>query len=361
MKRLMAAVVGVGALGLVGTACSSDNSATAPSSPSSAVPADDAAVVNGVGLKRSDFEADLQDYVHNTLFVQSGQAGEEAAAGTPSVDFIRTTLQADILFELIRQEVEKRKLTVRPIDDAVVRNQTIARFDQSGSPDIFEAFPKRFQDRALSQTANLVSLQDAFGGGPVDPAGLKGIYDANPRRFGQICVRHILLLSEDDATRVMTALNQGADFVTTMQSESEDTASAPYGGRIVNPDGSCPTASQLDADFATGALAATPGQPYGPVKTKIGWHIILVDSVNVLPFEQVEGAVAAVAEQDVADKAAPQLNQFLQAGVGGSIHVDAKYGTWDPANHQILPPGFRPETRPTGAEPSTSVPVSTTG
>src|SRR4030095_1190997 len=115
---------------------------------------DDAAIVNGVGIKRADFEADMQDYVHNKLFVDSGQAGDEAAAtGTRSVDSVRKTLQADILFELVRQEVAKRKLTLRSTDDGYVRSQTIARFDKSGSPDIFDAFPIRFQTRPPRHTA----------------------------------------------------------------------------------------------------------------------------------------------------------------------------------------------------------------
>jgi parvulin-like peptidyl-prolyl isomerase len=355
VKRRVAAVAGAVALGVLASACRSDNGATVGSSTTST---DDAATVNGVGIKRSDFDADIQDYVHNRLFVQTGQAGDEAASGTPSTDFVRRTLQADILFELVRQEVDRRQLTVRSLDDATVRSQTISRFDQSGSPDVFNAFPKRFQDRALGQTANLVALQDALGGGPVTAAQIKATYDSDPRRFGQICVRHILLFSEDDANRVMADLRRGADFATTLTKETEDESSPPNGGRILNPDGSCPTASQLDADFAAGALAATPGQPSGPVKTKLGWHILMVDDVKVLPFEQVQSAVAARAEQDVADKAAPQITEVLQAGVSSSIHVNVKYGVWDPANHQILPPGFRPETKPTSSG-ATSLPVST--
>jgi len=218
--------------------------------------------VNGVGIKRADFEADLHDYVSNKLFVDTGQAGDDVAkTGTPSVDFVRTTLQADILFELVRQEVAKRKLMLRSTDDAFVRAQTISRFDQSGRPDIFNAFPIRFQTRALTQTANLLTLQDAFGGGPVTDTIVRSTYDADPHQFGQICVRHILLLSEDEAKQVLTELHQGADFAATATKETEDETTASSGGKIVNPDGSCPTAAQLDPDFAKAALAATPGRP----------------------------------------------------------------------------------------------------
>jgi len=356
VKRLISVVAAVVALGVVGGACSSGGGA---STASSTTPEDDAAVVNGVGIKRSDFEADMHDYAANKLFVATGQAGDNVTdTGTPSTDFVIKTLQADILFELVRQEVAHRNLSVRSPDDGYVRAQTIARFDQSGSPDIFSAFAVRFQTRALLQTANLLTLQDALGGGPVDAAAEHAAYDADPRQFGQLCVRHILLLTEDDAKNVLTELQQGADFSATATKETEDQTTAGAGGAIRNPDGSCPTARQLDPGFAKATLAATPGQPTGPVQTKMGWHVILVDDVKVLPFEQVQPAVAAAAEQKVADAAAPLLNQFLTKSAGGSIHVNPKYGVWDPTNHQVLPPGFRPE--PAHAA-STSSPSTTGG
>jgi parvulin-like peptidyl-prolyl isomerase len=357
VKRHVSAVVAAVALGLIGAACSSDNSATTGSTQ---LGKSDAATVNGGAIRRSDFDADMQDYVHNALFVQSGAVGDSAASGTVSADFSIKTLQADVLFELIRQDVVTRKLTLRPLDDAYVRAQTVARFDASGSPDIFNAFPKRFQDRALSQTANLLALQDALGGGPVSATTVEATYDANPRQFGQICASQIVLETQDDANRVMAELQQGADFAATATKESEDQTTGAAGGRVSNPDGSCPTAAQLDIDFATAALAAPPGTPTGPFQTKLGWHIILVDQVKVLPFEQVESAAAAAAEQGVATKAAGPLTEVLKKGLGGAIEIDPAYGVWDPLNQQILPPGFTPETRPTTPPSSTTVPVTIT-
>jgi parvulin-like peptidyl-prolyl isomerase len=347
-RRLLAAVVLVAALAV--SACSSGGSSSG-SATTGAVPADAAATVNGVAIARSDFDADVHDYAANSLYTATGVAGD-VSGGAVSDSFTRSTLQADILFEVVRQEVQNRGLTLRAADDPAVRAQTLARFDQTGSPDIFNAFPKRFQDRALAQTAAVVTLEDALGGGPIDDAKAKATYDADPRRFGQMCVRHVLLDTEDDAKRVLAALQQGADFTETVDKETKDTSSEAAGGKILNADGSCPRTSQLDADFAKAALAATPGQPAGPVQTKLGWHVLLVDSVTILPYEQVQTDVLVAAEKDVADKATPAMNQLLQSGVGGTITVAPEYGTWDPTNHQILPPGFHSapaHTSPTSA------------
>ena len=205
------------------------------------------------------------------------------------------------------------------VDGTVARRrraaQTLARFDQTGSPDIFNAFPA-LQDRALAQTA-AVTLEDGLGGGPIDDAKAKATYDADPRRFGELCVRHVLLANEDDAKRVLAELQQGADFAQTVDKESTDTSSEAYGGKIVNSDGTCPRASQFDADFARAALAATPGQPSGPVQTKLGWHVFVVDGLTVLPYDQVHTDVVA-AENDVADKA-PGHEPAPADGVAGTI------------------------------------------
>jgi parvulin-like peptidyl-prolyl isomerase len=153
-------------------------------------------------------------------------------------------------------------------------------------------------------------------------------------------VRHVLVATEADAQRVLAELQGGADFTQTVDKESTDTSSEATGGKILNADGSCPQASQFDADFAKAALAATPGQIAGPVQTKLGWHVFIVDSLTVVPYEQVKTAVAVAAEKDVADKAAPAMNELLQGGVAGTIAVAPEYGTWDPTSHQILPAGF---------------------
>jgi parvulin-like peptidyl-prolyl isomerase len=339
VKRLVSTVAVAAVVGVAGTACSSSERPT--TAPTTTLGADDVASVNGVALKRADFDADMRDYAANTLFLQTAQAGDSNNA--VSADFKLKTLQADIIFELVRQEVARRNLTVRSPDDAFVKSQTVGRFDQTGSPDIFNAFTKRFQDRALAQTANLVTLQDALGGGPVDAAHAKATYDADPRRFAEVCVRHVLLDNQADADRVLQELARGADFATVVSEDSKDESSAPLGGKILNADGSCPLATQFNDDaFTKAALGAPLGRPTGPVETKLGWQVILVDTVTVLPFEQVQSSVSLAAEQDVADKAAPQLNKLLNTDADAVISVDPAYGVWDHANHQVLPPGFKP-------------------
>jgi parvulin-like peptidyl-prolyl isomerase len=343
-KHVLAAVSGAVVIALSLSACGS-------ASP-------DAAHVGSDTISRSDFESELSAYAKNTKFndslTASGQTGTGAESGTVSNDFARSTLQADILFTLIRQEVAKRGLTVVPNSDAIVQAQTITRFDQSGNPDVFHAFPTGFQDRALRQMADLVTLQNSLGGGPIDDAKVKATYDADPRQFATLCASHILLTNEADAQAVVKDLQGGADFSKEAALKSTDQGSVTKGGQLVNDDGTCPNASDFDSDFAKAALAAQPGVPTQPVQTQYGWHVILVKSVTEEPLDKVQDKVRASLNRDVQNKAAPEINQLLSTGLGQRITVDPRYGVWDPNQHQILPPGSKP------AAPTTTVPGATT-
>ena len=106
MKGLVSAVAMATVLAVAAAACSSSDSPTA--TPTTTLGADDVASVNGVGLKRADFDADMKDYSANSLFMQTGQGGDSNT--TVSADFRLKTLQADIIFELVQQEVARRNL-----------------------------------------------------------------------------------------------------------------------------------------------------------------------------------------------------------------------------------------------------------
>jgi parvulin-like peptidyl-prolyl isomerase len=334
VKRLLAAAGGALVLCMGATACGSNNSP--------------AATVNGTELSRSDFDADLAAYSGNQAFLATGQAGENAQGGSVSNDFARKTLRDDILFEIIRQEVARRRLMLPSLDDADVRAETIGRFDQSGSPDIFNAFPESFRTRALRQTANVIALERALGHGPVDDAKVRQTYDADPRRFAELCVAHIALQTEQEAKSVLAQLRAGADFARLARTKSLDESATNAGGKLTNPDGSCPRASDVkDAVFLQAALKAAPGQLAGPVKTSAGWDIIKVVKLTVLPFDTVQTAVRAAADQAVVGAARPAINAILTTGLNGKITVDPRYGVWDPVGHQIGPPGFRPTPRGT--------------
>jgi peptidyl-prolyl cis-trans isomerase C len=103
----------------------------------------------------------------------------------------------------------------------------------------------------------------------------------------QRSLRNIVVASRSDALRVMRAIRSGASFAAVARRSSLDAATRNKGGKL----GTMP-ASQLDPGYAAAAFAAAVGQPFGPVHTKFGWNVGLVERV-VAARPATFGSVAA--------------------------------------------------------------------
>lgn len=109
--------------------------------------------------------------------------------------------------------------------------------------------------------------------GPVEtPAGFHviEILDKRPR----VSVSHILVETEAEAETVLDLVSGGANFAEVARSFSIDPGSGAQGGNlgtaVINGQTFVPA-------FEEGVLAATVGEPYGPVETEFGFHVILVN------------------------------------------------------------------------------------
>ena len=101
VRRLLAAGVAAVALGLTAGACSTFDP--------------NAATVNGTEIKRRDFEDDLQDLRDNEAFVNNAASPVRGElVDSVSTDFAARELSSRILFTLVHQELEQRRLSVDP-------------------------------------------------------------------------------------------------------------------------------------------------------------------------------------------------------------------------------------------------------
>ncbi|HDR06866.1 MAG TPA: hypothetical protein ENN88_04455 [Candidatus Coatesbacteria bacterium] len=93
----------------------------------------------------------------------------------------------------------------------------------------------------------------------------------------QASVRHIVTDSRKDAERVLADLAAGADFSRLATERSQDRMSAVNGGRlpVVSADNQVLPVSILEAIFA-----AEAGRPIGPLESRMGWHVLVVDAFN---------------------------------------------------------------------------------
>ena len=114
-------------------------------------------------------------------------------------------------------------------------------------------------------------------------------YDENIEAFAlpeQVCARHILLDTVEDAEAVLAELEEGGDFAELAVDYSTG-PSGPNGGDL-----SCFGRGQMVPPFEEAAFAAEVDVPVGPVETQFGQHLILV-------YQKDEGGTASLEEVSV--------------------------------------------------------------
>ncbi len=116
-------------------------------------------------------------------------------------------------------------------------------------------------------------------------------YDERQEQFStgeQVCARHILLDTLEDAEAALAEIEAGADFAQVAVERSTG-PSGPNGGDL-----GCFGRGMMVAPFEQAAFDAEVGVPVGPVETQFGQHLILVSErreATVAPLEEVEAAL----------------------------------------------------------------------
>jgi peptidyl-prolyl cis-trans isomerase C len=101
----------------------------------------------------------------------------------------------------------------------------------------------------------------------------------------ELRVRHILVSTETEATTIRSQVSP-SNFADFARRQSKDQGSSWNGGDI-----GYITRGQMDEEFETAAFSLKAGTISGPVRTKFGWHIILVEErrIRELPdFDSVK-------------------------------------------------------------------------
>jgi len=123
---------------------------------------------------------------------------------------------------------------------------------------------------------------------PISEQVLRKLYDehADSQTQQEFKARHILLATKDDATAVITELNDGADFIALAKTRSTG-PSASQGGAL-----GWFSANQMVKPFSNAVAAMTDGShSIAPVETKFGWHVIFREEGRKAPpppFKEVQ-------------------------------------------------------------------------
>lgn len=299
---------------------------------------DNAASVNGQVISRTSLTNELQDIAKNTTYVtlyqqgqapgQSGTGAKILGASSGSFDgtFVASRLTNDILYELVREEVVKRHLTVTQADLATARENEITGYIPSGqttSDSLFLKFPARFQTQQILNVANQVVLERALGAPVVDQAAIQAYFNQHQSAFppSQFCLSVIVAADQATATALKQQLDKGADFATLAKQKSQDAQTAATGG-----DAGCLPTSQLPTTITTALAPLALGHVSAPIDN--GGNGVLLIKVN----KRVAATVADMASQirttlmAPAEQALGSLIETLAAKA--HVSVNPRYGSF---------------------------------
>jgi len=330
-----------------------------------------AAIVNGTGISEQALLDNLEalagtDELRRAIESQ-GVTVYGPTRGSYDVGFAGQVLSSMIIDELVAQELAARGLEPGDEDRAEAERQY-----QEGFGQLATALPQDFAARQVEALANRAALGRALAAdqpqGPPTPEEIRAYYDDNidaitERAGGDFaCTSHILVAFGDpsaqtgapaeptpeqdaaaraEAEALLARLRAGEDFAALAAEASDDPGSASQGGDL----GCNPPGSGFVAAFEEAVYAQPVGEVGEPVRTEFGYHLILVRSRGVLPFEEVEQDIAQLLEQERAGGSEAALQGWLrQVTTTAGIEVDPRWGRWDPDEARVV--------RPEGAVPA---------
>lgn len=253
------------------------------------------------GLSPAQFEAQLRQRMVGGQFARALAASE-----------LVTSAEADSFQRLAGQRRElawiripsARFLSDEPVSDADIQAYYAA------NPEAFRV-PERVKLEYL-----ILDVSRLAEGEEIGEEALRAAYEGEQARFGQPerrKIRHILktLPPGADGPTAEATLNElvgirerllgGAAFDEVAREVSQDPGSAAQGGSLGEIE-----RGLMDPAFDEAAFSLAAGTVSEPVKTRFGYHLILVDEIvpaSVKPFDQVRESLA----QDLAKQRAESL------------------------------------------------------
>lgn len=203
--------------------------------------------------------------------------------------------------------------------------------DQAALARVMEENPD-YTDSLLELTMVQLMLREAVLTELLRSEGLlERAWEDGPEQFSQVCVRHILTETLDEAEEARARVSAGEDFGAVADEVSLD-AQSP-GGQLP-----CPAHASLFIEpFGSTAAAAPIGVVVGPIQTEFGWHLLVVDErIAPATFEDLAADPLDYLELNaISDLWAAWFNRAV---ADTEIEVRSQIGTWVPEAAGIRPP-----------------------
>ncbi len=295
-----------------------------------------AAKVNGVTLTKADLDRELnairdnKDYAK--LIEQAGTNVNGTGNDTLDATFVARVLSRRILFELVHQEVLKRRLKLTAEAKSAAKQQVVSSI---GDEKTLDKFPKDYVDELERTNAEVYVLQNALA--DTSDKNLEKYYEAHKADFVSVCAAHILVATKAEADSIekqlKAAKDKAATFAELAKTKSKDTGSGANGGDL-----GCAAPSGYVEEFKQATLTQKVGVIGDPVQTQYGYHIIRVDKRDdAKPFAEVKEEVRNALTQD----SSVPFTEFLKsASAKAKVEVNPRYGTYESSGDlaQVVPP-----------------------
>ena len=277
----------------------------------------DAARFNGESLSNSEFDDLLLGYA---------AAVPEAflTSGNLDITVAQAIVQNWISTKAVIAALDKAGISITDED----RNAALTALQAEAG---FNDAPQVVQDFYVLASASQSVANREF---EVNTDDLKALYEDRATQSGAVCLRAILVATQEEIDAVTARIDAGEDFATIAQEVSID-SSAENGGALqdrTSGSGCLEQAtfeSQVTPEFLTALTDAKVGQVTASFEIPtVGWVVLLVR-----PFDEVADDVAGLLAG----------NGAIEAGrsVLGSakVWVSPEYGRWDATTNGIVPVG----------------------
>jgi peptidyl-prolyl cis-trans isomerase C len=180
---------------------------------------------------------------------------------------------------------------VNRVIDAVVLSNEARKIGLDKDPDV-KAFIDLNVNSILAEKYFTKEIQPKAEQAQVTDEELKQYYDSHQAEFsnGQVKVKHILVGDEKEAGDIYNTLKANpSKFSEIAKQKSLDPSSKDKGGEL-----GWFGRGKMVPEFENVAFSTPKGQIASPVKTRFGWHIIMVEDkteVDATPFEQAKESI----------------------------------------------------------------------
>lgn len=288
---------------------------------------------DGGEVTRAEFDEQLEAFAQ-----QSGGEAQLPSEGDPQYD----QLVAQIMPQLVSTEIaqayaEENGITVsdEDVDREIQRlkEQLGEQARSQGQGDISdgEAYRQALEEAGFTEEELRSDIREQLplqkvqeevtdDAGPSDEE-VRTYYDENEETFAQPeerCARHILFPpdAQERAEEAKQEIEDGADFATLAEEESQDPGSAENGGDLgcqpeTSPDTGQPTYAPAFND-ALFAEDAEEGDVLGPVETEFGYHVIEVQEIRESSTPSFEEVEPEIREQLTTEAQSTEFQRWLE-------------------------------------------------